>query len=188
MRAPGLSDDVNLWHESCSALGVAPRVFRRWWFWTAIGLAVLAVTVVVGFIAAVPMSSDTLRRRMIATLSERLDSAVELGDLQVRVFPGLRAEGKDLIIRKNGRTDVPPLIAIKGFSVDATMTGLLAQARGACSARGARDQRAAGPRGSQRPFERVFRQGPGDVGPAARTRSPWKGPSSSTRWKPAMRG
>ena len=77
-----------------------------------------------GFIAAVPLSSDTLRRRMIATLSERLDSAVELGDLQLRVFPGLRAEGKDLIIRKNGRTDVPPLIAIKGFSVDATLTGL----------------------------------------------------------------
>jgi len=105
-------------------LGVAPRIFRRWWFWTAIGLAVFAVIVIVGFIAAVPMSSDTLRRRMITTLSERLDSAVELGDLQVRVFPGLRAEGKDLIIRKNGRTDVPPLIAIKGFSVDATMTGL----------------------------------------------------------------
>jgi uncharacterized protein involved in outer membrane biogenesis len=82
------------------------------------------VILVVGFIAAVPMSSDTLRRRMIATLSERLDSVVELGDLQVRVFPGLRAEGKDLIIRKNGRTDVPPLIAIKGFSVDATLMGL----------------------------------------------------------------
>jgi hypothetical protein len=103
---------------------VAPRIFRRWWFWTAIGLAVLAVIVVVGFIAAVPLSSDTLRRRMIATLSERLDSAVELGDLQVRVFPGLRAEGKDLFIRKNGRTDVPPLIAIRGFSVDASMMGL----------------------------------------------------------------
>jgi len=103
---------------------VAPRVFRRWWFWTAIGLAVFAVIVIVGFIAAVPMSSDTLRRRMIATLSERLDSAVELGDLQLRVFPRLRAEGKDLIIRKNGRTDVPPLIAIKGFTVDATLTGL----------------------------------------------------------------
>jgi hypothetical protein len=103
---------------------VAPRVFRRWWFWTAIGLAVLAVFVVVGFIAAVPMSSDTLRRRMIATLSERLDSAVELGELQLRVFPSLRAEGKDLIVRKNGRTDVPPMIAIKGFSVDATLAGL----------------------------------------------------------------
>ena len=103
---------------------MAPRVFRRWWFWTAIGLVVFAVIVVVGFIAAVPMSSDTLRRRMIATLSERLDSKVELGDLQVRVFPGLRAAGKDLVIRKNGRTDVPPMIAIKGFSVDATLMGL----------------------------------------------------------------
>ena len=61
---------------------------------------------------------------MIATLSERLDSQVELGDLQLRVFPGLRAEGKDLIIRKRGRTDVPPLISIKGFSVDGNLMGV----------------------------------------------------------------
>jgi hypothetical protein len=112
------------WHESCCASGVAPRIFRRWWFWTAIGLIVFVVIAIVGFIAAVPMSSDTLRRRMIATLSARLDSEVELGDLQLRVFPRLRAEGKDLVIRKNGRTDVPPLIAVKGFSVDANLTGL----------------------------------------------------------------
>jgi hypothetical protein len=103
---------------------VAPRVFRRWSFWTAIGLVVFAVILVVGFVAAVPMSSDTLRRRMIATLSERLDSEVELGDLQLRVFPSLHAEGKDLVIRMQGRTDVPPLIAVKGFTVNATLTGL----------------------------------------------------------------
>ena len=84
---------------------MAPRVFRRWWFWTAIGLIAFAVLAIVGFIAAVPLSSDTLRRRMIATLSERLDSHVELGDLQLRVFPGLRAGGKDLVIRRRGRTD-----------------------------------------------------------------------------------
>jgi uncharacterized protein involved in outer membrane biogenesis len=103
---------------------VAPRILRRWWFWTGVGLIALLVIGIVGFIAAVPMSSDTLRRRMIATLSERLDSNVELGDLQLRVFPGLRAEGKDLVIRWHGRTDVPPLIAVKGFSVDASLMGL----------------------------------------------------------------
>jgi hypothetical protein len=103
---------------------VAPRLFRRWWFWAAIAVVALAVILIVGFIAAVPMSSDTLRRRMIATLSERLDSEVELGDLQWRVFPGLRAEGKDLIIRKRGHTNVPPLISIKGFSVDGSLTGV----------------------------------------------------------------
>ena len=103
---------------------MAPRLLRRWWFWAAIGLVTFAVIVIVGFIAAVPMSADTLRRRMIATLSERLDSQVELGDLQLRVFPGLHAEGKDLVIRKQGRTDVPPLIVIKGFSVDGRLMGL----------------------------------------------------------------
>jgi hypothetical protein len=102
----------------------APRIFHRWWFWTGSGLIALLVIAIVGFLTAVPMSSDALRRRMIATLSERLDSDVELGDLQLRVLPGLRAEGKDLIIRRHGPTGVPPLIAIKGFSVDANLVGL----------------------------------------------------------------
>lgn len=76
------------------------------------------------FVAAIPWSSDSLRRRVIHTLSEQLDSDVELGDLTLHVFPALRAQGSNLVIRKHGRRDVPPLITIKSFHVDANLIGL----------------------------------------------------------------
>ncbi len=76
------------------------------------------------FVAAIPWSSDSLRRSLIHTLSEQLDSDVELGDLTLHAFPALRAQGSNLIIRKHGRRDVPPLITIKSFHVDANLIGL----------------------------------------------------------------
>ena len=77
------------------------------------------------FVANVPLSSDTLRRRIIESLSEKLDSEVELGDLQLRVYPTLRAEGSNLRIRRRGANpDLPPLIAIKSFHVEASIFGL----------------------------------------------------------------
>jgi hypothetical protein len=77
------------------------------------------------FVANVPLSSDVLRRRIVESLSERLDSDVELGDLSLRVYPTLRAEGTDLHIRRRGaRADLPPLIAIKKFHVDGSLFGI----------------------------------------------------------------
>src|SRR4051812_28996587 len=90
------------------------------WILAAFGaLVVLAVM----FVAAVPLTSDTLRHRLIQGLSWRLDSNVELADLHVRVFPGLHADGGGLVIRRRGQTDAPPLITVKSFTVD---TGVLA--------------------------------------------------------------
>ena len=97
---------------------------KRPWFWASTGLVALIVIFTVMFFAAVPLSSDTLRHRIVKTLSEKLDSDVELGDLHLRVFPGLRAEGADLRIRRRGMGDYPPLIAIKSFHVDASLVGL----------------------------------------------------------------
>jgi len=76
------------------------------------------------FTAAVPLSSDTLRHRMVAYLSDKLDSDVELGDLHLRAFPRLRIEGADLRIRRRGMADYPPLISIKSFHVEASIMGL----------------------------------------------------------------
>lgn len=102
---------------------------RRWLakrplFWALVGLAGLVIVLAAMFVAAVPLSSDALRHRMIRTLSAKLDSDVELGDLHLRVFPGLRAEGTDLRIRRRGMAAYPPLISIKSFHVDANLVGL----------------------------------------------------------------
>jgi hypothetical protein len=110
---------------SCSASSVAaPRLLRRWWFWAATGIVAAVILLIVGFLAAVPLSSDTLRHRMTASLSDVLDSDVTLGDLHVRALPALHAEGYDLAIRRRGQPELPPLIAIKRFTVDATPFGL----------------------------------------------------------------
>jgi hypothetical protein len=99
-------------------------IAKRPWFWALLSLAGLVIALAAMFTAAVPLSSDTLRHRIVKTLSEELDSDVELGDLHLRVFPGLRAEGADLRVRRRGMGDYPPLISIKSFQVDATLIGL----------------------------------------------------------------
>jgi len=83
------------------------------------------VILAVMFVAAVPLSSDVMKHRVVESLSARMDSDVELGDLHLRVFPSLHAEGAGLVIRKRGSVDVPPLISVKRFSVDADLVGLM---------------------------------------------------------------
>ena len=99
-------------------------VIKRPWFWALLSLVGLVVVVGAMFTAAVPVSSDTLRRRIVAYLSDKLDSEVELGDLQLRAFPRLRVEGADLRIQRRGMTGYPPLISIKTFHVEASILGL----------------------------------------------------------------
>jgi hypothetical protein len=60
----------------------------------------------------------------VSTLEERLDSDVELKGLALQVFPRLRAEGSGLTVRHKGRTDVPPLITVGKFTVEADLIGI----------------------------------------------------------------
>jgi AsmA-like C-terminal region len=112
--------------EPARAPGKRPLV-KQPWFWVTVGSVTLLVIFSVLFVAAVPLSSDILRHRIVHALSEQLDSDVELGDLHLRVFPGLRADGADLRIRSRGAAlaRYPPLIAIKSFHVDASVAGLM---------------------------------------------------------------
>ncbi len=94
------------------------------------GTAVIIAVAVVAFLiialaSVVPFHSEAARARIVAAMSEHLQSEVELGDLHWRVLPQLRAEGEGLIIRHKGRTDVPPLISVKRFSIEGNILGLL---------------------------------------------------------------
>jgi hypothetical protein len=100
------------------------RHVRRW-LWVTIGTASALVVLLVVFASIVPFRSDTLRRRMIETLSDRLNSDVSLNDLSLRVFPRFHAEGSGLLIRQRDRVGVPPLIAVKSFTVDMDLVGAL---------------------------------------------------------------
>jgi hypothetical protein len=99
-------------------------VVKRPWFWALMSLVGLVIVFGIMLLAAVPLSSDTLRHRIVAYLSDKLDSEVELGDLHLRAFPRLRVEGADLRIRRRGMAGFPPLISVKSFHVEANIMGL----------------------------------------------------------------
>jgi len=105
---------------------VTLRPRTRALLWTALG-GVIALQIALNVLLStrVPRSSLVLRDRIVAALSESLDSDVAVGDLTLRVFPGVHAEGSNLTLRKRGvPADVPPLISIKSFTVDADLMGL----------------------------------------------------------------
>src|SRR5436309_3369422 len=96
---------------------------RRVWPWVfAAGIAALLV-LLIGIVSVMLFSSETLRRKLVATLSDRFASDVDLTDVRIRILPRFRADMTGLTVRKRGMPDVPPLIRVSRISVD---TGLLA--------------------------------------------------------------
>jgi AsmA-like C-terminal region len=69
------------------------------------------------------------REWVIEALEKKFDSDLELGNLTISLFPRMHASGENLVFRHKGRTDVPPLIAIKKFSADTGVLNLLRSPR-----------------------------------------------------------
>ena len=92
---------------------------RRWLIGSAI--ATVVVILAISVVARIPFSSKVLAERVTQTLADRLDADVELGSLTLHAFPTMHAVGTDLTIRHKGRTDVPPLITIKSFTMHASL-------------------------------------------------------------------
>ena len=76
-------------------------------------------------VSVIPFRSETLRQKMVAILSERFDSDVELDSVRIRLLPRFHAEASGLTIRRKRQHDVPPLIIVKSLSVNAGFPGLL---------------------------------------------------------------
>ncbi len=91
----------------------------RWAIFGCLGL-LIAMAIVAG------LGSRTapLRRLVIDTLADRLDSDVELGAFSVDTFPRVHITGAGLVIRHKNRRDVPPLVSIESFTLDAGLFGL----------------------------------------------------------------
>ena len=98
---------------------------RRRWIWFTIGGLGLLVVLLLALVSAVPLSSSVLRDKIVATLSDRLDSEVEINDLHVRALPRFHADIFGLTVRHRHRRDVAPLIAVEKLSVDAGLLNLL---------------------------------------------------------------
>lgn len=89
---------------------------------TAILIAVIIVAGV-GIVVSVRQLEPRLHDWVTSTLSESLQSEVELGAVKMDWVP-LRLHAENLTVRHRGRTDVPPLLIVKSFSVDLRPTDL----------------------------------------------------------------
>jgi hypothetical protein len=96
--------------------------------WTAI--AVLGALVVLMIVAALGSRTDPLRRLVVSTLAERLDSDVELKAFSVDTFPRVVVQGQGLVLRLRGQSPgTPPLIQISAFTVHTSLFDLLRRPR-----------------------------------------------------------
>ena len=59
------------------------------------------------------------REYFISTLQKRYQSDIELGTLQISLYPTVRASGDNLVFWFQGRRDRPPLVQIRRFSFEA---------------------------------------------------------------------
>ncbi len=96
-----------------------------------VAAAVVGTLVVLTIVAAAGSRTEPLRRLVVATLEERLDSHVELRAFSVDLFPAVTVQGTGLIVRLRTVTDpaVPPLIQIDSFTVHCGIVDLLRRPR-----------------------------------------------------------
>jgi hypothetical protein len=86
-------------------------------------LSAVIIMTGVGIVFIARQFEPRLRDWVTSTLSESLESDVELGNVTLNWVP-LRLHAENLAVRHHGRTDVPPLLVVKSFSVDLRPTDL----------------------------------------------------------------
>src|SRR5262245_49401231 len=95
-----------------------------------VGLAAIVIAIIIGVtLSTIPIRSDTLKDKVIALLSDQLESEVTIESLEGRVFPRVSVSGRGVVIRHKGRTDVPPLISIDEFEIRGSLQDLMQQPR-----------------------------------------------------------
>jgi hypothetical protein len=107
---------------------MATRAIRRRFLnWRTLGAAVLLL-LILAYIASRWLAhrwGPGLREAAIEMLEDRFHSDVDLKSFDVSVWPSVRIHGTGLVLRHEGRTDVPPLFSIEEFWADAPIRGML---------------------------------------------------------------
>lgn len=101
------------------------KLTRRRVLWILTGVLGVFVALAIAFALSIPIRSETLKQRVIALLSDELESEVTIDSLEGRVFPRVAVSGRGVRIRHRGRTDVPPLIAIDRFEIRGSLRDLM---------------------------------------------------------------
>ena len=94
-------------------------------------VAVVGTLLVLTILAAAGSRTEPLRKLVVATLEDRLDSNVELDSFSVDLFPAVTVRGAGLKIRLRRVTDpsIAPLIVIDSFTVHCGILDLVRRPR-----------------------------------------------------------
>jgi len=95
------------------------------WAIATLGGALVTLAVIAG----AGSRTATLRQLVIDTLTDRLESEVQLESFSVDTFPTVHVTGSGLVIRHKGRRDVPPLVSVRSFTLDGGLMGLFSRPR-----------------------------------------------------------
>jgi hypothetical protein len=95
--------------------------------WRVIGGVALIISAAAGigfYYFADSIVERRLRAATIQLLERRLNSRVELASMKVTLSPSLSIRGEGLVIRHQGRTDIPPLISMRAFTISGGLVPL----------------------------------------------------------------
>ena len=73
------------------------------------------------------INATGLKAGIEAYLSQELQSTVTIGNLEGGLIPTVSVSGSDVVVHEHGRTDVPPLLTIKGFDIRGSYSALMMQ-------------------------------------------------------------
>lgn len=93
--------------------------------WITIALILAAIVGAIAGIVVYRWQQPKVRERIETILSERLGSRVELRDLSVKLGPVVRVSGGGLVLHHREHTNVPPMIRIERFDIDASVFTVL---------------------------------------------------------------
>ena len=106
-------------HSERKVFNLTPM--RKW----LIAGALVLLLAVVALIALRPAIHTLARDQMKKVLETHFASDVEFSDFSVTLFPRFHMNVTDLVLRHNGRTDIPPLLQIREVSAYANLFDLL---------------------------------------------------------------
>lgn len=102
-----------------------PLQSRRPWVIVGAGLAVGVLLVAAAVFVLARRIEPRLRTAIVQGLERRFDSEVTLEAIDVSLWPSPTLAGRGLVLRYQGRTDLPPLISVQRFSGRMGFAGML---------------------------------------------------------------
>ena len=96
-----------------------------------ISVAVAFLVVVIGAVftlyAVAPSLRAIARKRTEAYLERKFESSVQFSDFGVSLYPHVRLVVSSVVLRHEGRTDIPPLIEVRLITLEAGLSSLVSR-------------------------------------------------------------